>query len=42
VRGDIKVLEKHHELLSEYPDYLEIYKLISDNIIKKSSLHGKL
>jgi predicted short-subunit dehydrogenase-like oxidoreductase (DUF2520 family) len=41
-RGDIKVLEKHYELLAAHPDYLEIYKLLSNNIIKQTSLHGKL
>ena len=42
VRGDIKVIEKHHDLLSAYPDYLEIYRLITNNIIKHKPLHGKL
>jgi predicted short-subunit dehydrogenase-like oxidoreductase (DUF2520 family) len=42
VRGDIKVLEMHRELLSDHPDYLEIYNLITKNIIKYKSLHGKL
>jgi len=42
IRGDAKVLEKHHELLAAHPDYLEIYKLITKNIIKHKSLHGKL
>jgi predicted short-subunit dehydrogenase-like oxidoreductase (DUF2520 family) len=40
VRGDIKVLEKHRELLSDYPDYLEIYNLITENIIKHKTRHG--
>jgi predicted short-subunit dehydrogenase-like oxidoreductase (DUF2520 family) len=42
VRGDIKVLDKHRELLSDHPDYLEIYNLITENIIKLKFLHGKL
>lgn len=42
IRGDEKVLEKQRELLAEHPDYLEIYNLITKNIIKNRSLHGKL
>ncbi len=42
VRGDLNVLGKHHELLAGHPDYLEIYKLISANIIKHTSVNGKL
>jgi predicted short-subunit dehydrogenase-like oxidoreductase (DUF2520 family) len=42
MRGDAKVLEKHREMLSSHPDYLEIYDLITKNIIKHQSLHGKL
>ncbi|MCX6305660.1 MAG: DUF2520 domain-containing protein [Bacteroidetes bacterium] len=42
VRGDMKVLETHRALLSGHPDYLEIYNLITQNIIKHKSLHGKL
>lgn len=42
MRGDIKVLEKHRELLSDHPDHLEIYNLITKNIIKYKSLYGKL
>lgn len=42
MRGDLKVLDKHRELLSGYPDYLEIYNLISENIIKHKLLHAKL
>ena len=34
VRGDIKVLDKHREMLSSHPDLLEIYNLITQNIIK--------
>lgn len=41
-RGDIKVIEKHLELLADRKDYQEIYRLISDNIIKHKYLHGKL
>ena len=35
VRGDLRVLENHYELLAGYPGYLEIYKTISAGIIKK-------
>ena len=42
IRGDTKVLEKHREMLSSYTDYLEIYNLITQNIIKHKSVHGKL
>lgn len=41
-RGDMKVLEKHREMLADHPDFLEIYNLITENIIKYKSLHGKL
>ncbi len=41
-RGDKRVLEKHRELLLNHPDYLTIYNLISSNILKHQSLHGKL
>ncbi len=41
-RGDHAVLEKHRELLAAHPGYLDIYNLISDNIIKYKTLHGKL
>jgi len=42
VRGDGRVLQKHREMLAAYPDYLKIYNLISDNIIKHRSAHDKL
>jgi predicted short-subunit dehydrogenase-like oxidoreductase (DUF2520 family) len=42
MRGDTKVLEKHREMLSSHPDFLEIYDLITKNIIKYKSQHGKL
>lgn len=42
VRGDKQVLASHRTLLKDYPDYLEIYNMISDNIIKYKALHGKL
>ena len=42
VRGDEKVLDTHRELLKEDPDYLEIYNVITNNIIKYKSFHGKL
>ena len=42
VREDTKVLEKHREMLSGHPDYLEIYNQMSKNIIKQKKTHGKL
>ena len=42
VRGDDKVLDKHRMMLADHPEYLAIYNLISDNIIKHKLLHGKL
>lgn len=42
VRGDTKVLQKHREMLADHPDYLEIYNLLSKNIINHTNLHGKL
>ncbi|MEI7500650.1 MAG: DUF2520 domain-containing protein [Bacteroidota bacterium] len=41
-RGDGQVLQKHRELLSAHPEYLELYNLISNNIIKYKVLHDKL
>ena len=35
MRGDMEIIEKHLEMLSELPDYKEIYKLISESIIKQ-------
>ena len=34
VRGDRGVIEKHLEMLRDYPDLLYIYKVLSDNITK--------
>lgn len=42
MRGDSKVLDKHREMLAQHPDYQEIYNVITSNIIKYKSLHGKL
>ncbi|MCX6267800.1 MAG: DUF2520 domain-containing protein [Bacteroidetes bacterium] len=42
VRGDASVLDKQRALLSDNPDYLEMYNLITKNIIKHKSLNGKL
>jgi predicted short-subunit dehydrogenase-like oxidoreductase (DUF2520 family) len=42
VRGDQQVLEKHREILAAHPGYLDIYNLLSANIIKYKALHGKL
>jgi predicted short-subunit dehydrogenase-like oxidoreductase (DUF2520 family) len=41
-RGDLQVLEKHYDLLADHPEHLEIYKLISKNIIKNLKKNGKL
>ncbi len=41
-RGDHDVLANHRALLANHPDYLEIYNLISSNIIKYKTVHGKL
>ena len=41
-RGDHEVLANHRALLANHPDYLEIYNLISSNIIKYKTVHGKL
>jgi predicted short-subunit dehydrogenase-like oxidoreductase (DUF2520 family) len=42
VRGDAKVIEMHRALLAGHPDYLEIYNMISNHIIRQRSIHGKL
>jgi len=42
VRGDTRVLNAHRELLSAYPDYLQIYNLLTDTIIQYPTIHGKL
>ena len=42
VRGDHPVLDKHREILAAHPGYLDIYNIISANIIKYKALHGKL
>jgi len=34
VRGNFKLMEKHMAMLRSYPEIKEIYRLISDNIIK--------
>ena len=41
-RGDHEVLDIHRKLLADRPEYLEIYNLISSNIIKYKTKHGKL
>ena len=35
IRGDRKVMDQHLELLKEYPEYAELYRLISTDINKK-------
>jgi predicted short-subunit dehydrogenase-like oxidoreductase (DUF2520 family) len=34
IRGDVSVMDSHLESLKSHPDFAEIYKLISDNILK--------
>ncbi len=40
VRGDQQVMEEHRQLLSEMPDYQDVYNLISNNIIKYKKNNG--
>ncbi len=40
IREDYRVIAKHKQLLAQYPDYLEIYELLNENIIKYKKLHG--
>ena len=40
VRGDHAIIARHEELLAGNSDYLEIYDLITNNIIKYKSQHG--
>jgi len=35
IRGDRKVMDQHLELLKDYPEYAELYRLISTDINKK-------
>ncbi len=41
-RGDEQVLSSHRELLKDHPGYLEIYDVISRNIIQYKTENGKL
>lgn len=34
IRGDVRVMDSHLEFLKSHPDFAEIYKLMSDNILK--------
>ncbi len=34
IRGDVRVMDSHLESLKSHPDFAEIYKLMSDNILK--------
>jgi predicted short-subunit dehydrogenase-like oxidoreductase (DUF2520 family) len=40
VRGDQQIMDEHRQLLSEIPDYQDIYNLISNNIIKYKKKNG--
>jgi predicted short-subunit dehydrogenase-like oxidoreductase (DUF2520 family) len=42
IREDFKVMKKHIQLLRRYPEYHEIYELLSNNIIKYKKSHDKL
>jgi predicted short-subunit dehydrogenase-like oxidoreductase (DUF2520 family) len=42
VREDSNVLDEHRMLLDNYPDYLEIYNLLSNNIMHYKKQNGKL
>jgi len=42
IRGDYEVLEKHRQILGRFPEFLDLYNLISQNIITYKILHGKL
>jgi predicted short-subunit dehydrogenase-like oxidoreductase (DUF2520 family) len=42
VRGDHGVLEDHRKLLEQFPEFVEIYDIISKNIIKYKRLHDQL
>jgi predicted short-subunit dehydrogenase-like oxidoreductase (DUF2520 family) len=42
VRGDMEVIARHQELLLKNQDYLEIYNIITQNIIHYKSKHGEL
>src|SRR5574344_379470 len=36
IRGDLRVMDSHLESLKSHPDFAEIYKLVSDNILKST------
>ena len=42
VRGDMDTIRKHQELLSNHPEYKEIYDLITRNIIQLKMNHEQL
>ncbi|MEI6456200.1 MAG: DUF2520 domain-containing protein [bacterium] len=42
IRGDHKVLESQRQLLKDFPDFVELYDIITQNIIKYKRLHGQL
>jgi predicted short-subunit dehydrogenase-like oxidoreductase (DUF2520 family) len=42
VRGDKETIGKHLELLSNHPDYKDIYELITRNIIKRKKIYVQL
>ena len=42
IREDLEIIKTHLDLLSEKPDYKEIYRIISESIIKYKHQNGKL
>ena len=42
IREDFEIIKTHLDLLSEKPDYKEIYRIISESIIKYKHQNGKL
>ncbi|WP_224999749.1 Rossmann-like and DUF2520 domain-containing protein [Cesiribacter sp. SM1] len=39
VRGDIPILEQHQKQLLAHPEWMQLYKLISDDILEKSKIN---
>ena len=39
-RNDLPVIEKHLQMLAQFPEYAEIYKLITQSIVNKSQHNG--
>jgi len=41
LRKDIVIIKKHLDLLSSKPEFMEIYKIISENIYNKHTINGQ-